>query len=181
MIFNRPKRRMYSPVYLFGILLIGFAVYLYFREHIFGSLDILPEMEPFQNGVSSIPAPAPLMIRQAPIYPEQTVSSSGPSAPSQQAPSNETIVYGPPQANDPYDSSQESSMIPENLRHPERAYRPAPSQHHTSIAVQSGLASDMDSGSNGQMMNPEMIHNGGEFMSGVFANDQFDATNFSSF
>jgi hypothetical protein len=121
------------------------------------------------------------MIRQAPVYPEQTVSPSGPSPPSQQPPSNETIMYGPPQANDPYDSSQESSMIPENLRHPERAYRPSPPQQHTSIAVQSGIASELSSGSSGSMMNPEMINNGGEFMSGVFANDNFDATNFSSF
>jgi hypothetical protein len=181
MIFKRPKRRMYSPVYLFGILIVGFAVYLYFRERIFGPLDISSEMEPFQGGVSSIPAPAPLMIRQAPVYPEQTISPSGPSAPSQQPSSDETIVYAPPQANDPYDHSQESSMIPENLRHPERAYRPSPPQHHTSIAVQSGLASEMASGSSDQMMNPEMINNGGEFMSGVFANDNFDATNFSSF
>ena len=181
MIFTRPKRRMHPPVYLFGILIIGFAVYLYFRDQIFGPLDISPEMEPFQAAISSVPAPAPLLVRQAPVYPERNVSSSGPSPPSQEPPSDETIVYGPPQANDPYQGSQESSMIPENLRHPERAYRPSPAQQHTSIAVQSGVASEVSGGSSGSMMNPEMIHNGGEFMEGVFANDHFDATNFSSF
>ena len=172
---------MHSPVYLFGILIIGFVAYLYLRDYIFGPLDISPEMEPFQSTVPSIPAPAPLLVRQAPVYPERDISPSGPSSPSQAPPSNETVIYGPPQANDPYQESQESSMIPENLRHPERAYRPSPSQQHTSIAVQSGVASETSSGSTGSMMNPEMINNGGEFMSGVFANDNFDATNFSSF
>jgi hypothetical protein len=69
-------------------------------------------------------------------------------------------------------------MIPENLRHPERAYRPAPAQQHTSIAQQAGLASTVTSG---PAMSTEMIQNGGEFMSGVFANDSFDDTSFSSF
>lgn len=172
---------MYSPIYFIVVLLVGYGVYLLIRDRIFGPLDITPEMEPFQTVASSIPAPAPILVRQAPVYPERNVSSSGPSPPSQEYPSDESVVYGPPQANDPYHTSEESSAIPENLRHPERAYRPSPPQQHTSIAVQSGIASEVSSGSTGTMSDPEMIHNGGEFMSGVFANDNFDATNFSSF
>ena len=179
MIFTRPKRRMNSYFYLFGILVVGFMVYSMFRDRLFDSF----EMEPFQNQTlsPSIPAPAPIHVRQAPVYPERNVSSSGPSPPSHAHSSEEMIVYGPPQANDPYNEQQESSAIPETLRHPERAYRPAPSQQHTSIAVQSGLASHQTDSVYGSSSDPEMINNGGEFMSGVYANDRFDDTTFSSF
>lgn len=159
---------------LIGILVVGFVVYSLFRDQLFDSVD----MEPFQpSGENSIPAPAPLLIRQAPVYPAREISPSGPSPPSQ-APPPEEIVYGPPQAVDPYQEHQESSAIPENLRHPERAYRPSPPQEHTSLAVQAGIASPVSSGPS---MSTEMIQNGGEFMSGVFANDNFDDSTFSSF
>ena len=51
---------------------------------------------------------------------------SGPNPPSQEAPKGEMIVYGEPSASDPYYESQESSDIPENLRYPERSFRPPP-------------------------------------------------------
>lgn len=166
---------------LVGILLAGFAVYSLFREYIFDSVDMEP-FQPFQpsGGVlgGSVPAVAPLLIRQAPVYPEREISPSGPSPPSQEANPDEVVVYGPPQATDPYQENHESSMIPENLRHPERSYRPTPSQEHTSLAVQAGIASPVSSGPS---MSTEMIQNGGEFMSGVFANDNFDVSAFSSF
>lgn len=158
---------------LVSILVVGFVIYSLFRDRLFDSV----EMEPFQASHTSIPAPAPLLIRQAPAYPAREISPSGPSPPSQ-APPTEEVVYGPPQATDPYQESHESSAIPETLRHPERAYRPAPPQEHTSLAVQAGIASPVSSGPS---MSTEMIQNGGEFMSGVFANDNFDESTFSSF
>lgn len=166
---------MYSFGTLFILLIVGFVVYSLMRDYLFDSF----EMEPFQTmgHGGEVPGPAPILIRQAPVYPERETAPSGPSPPSH-APPHEEIVYGPPQANDPYQEGQESSAIPETLRHPERAYRPAPAQQHTSIAVQSGIASSVSSGPS---MSTEMIQNGGEFMSGVFANDSFDDTAFSSF
>lgn len=161
-------------VLLVGILLVGFVVYSLIRDRLFDTVD----MEPFQPSGQSTPGPAPLLIRQAPIYPDRQVVPSGPSPPSQAPPSEEMVVYGPPQATDPYQEAHESSAIPETLRHPERAYRPAPPQEHTSLAVQAGIASPVSSGPS---MSTEMIQNGGEFMSGVFANDNFDASTFSSF
>ena len=166
---------MYSVGTLVILLLIGFVVYSLVRDRLFDSF----EMEPFQMNSTGgeHPGPAPILIRQAPIYPEREITPSGPSPPAQ-APSEEMVVYGPPQASDPYHEQQESSMIPENLRHPERAYRPTPAQEHTSIAVQSGVASQIASG---PAMSTEMIQNGGEFMSGVFANDMFTKSSFSTF
>ncbi len=166
---------MYPLVSLFALLLIGFAVYSLLRDRLFDSVD----MEPFLGHAPVLsPAPAPVLIRQAPVYPEREITPSGPSPPSQAPPVEEMVVYGPPQASDPYQGEQESSAIPETLRHPERAYRPAPAQQHTGIAQQAGLASPVSSG---PAMSTEMIQNGGEFMSGVFANDSFEDTAFSAF
>lgn len=160
---------------LVGILVVGFVVYSLFRDRLFDSVD----MEPFQPADENThPGPAPLLIRQAPVYPDREMTPSGPSPPSQAGESEETVIYGSPQPADPYQEQQESSAIPETLRHPERAYRPAPPQEHTSLAVQAGIASPVSSGPS---MSTEMIQNGGEFMSGVFANDTFDASTFSSF
>jgi hypothetical protein len=162
-------------VTLFALLLIGFVVYSLFRDHLFDSAD----MEPFvAQSPSALLSPAPVLVRQAPVYPERNISPSGPSPPSQAPSTDEMVVYGPPQASDPYQGEQESSEIPETLRHPERAYRPAPAQQHTAIAQQAGLASPVSSG---PASSTEMIQNGGEFMSGVFANDSFDDTSFSAF
>jgi hypothetical protein len=51
------------------------------------------------------------------------------------------------------------------------------------MAVQAGIASDHHqvSSDNAQMFQQEMIQGGGEFMPGIFANDTFNDTSFSSF
>jgi hypothetical protein len=93
------------------------------------------------------------------------------------------VVYAEPQATDPYHEHQESSDIPENLRHPERSFRPTPLNDNTSLAVQSGTASHRTqvSSDNSQQFQTEIISGGGEFMPGIFANDTFNDTSFSSF
>jgi hypothetical protein len=171
-IFTSPKR-MDSALSLVALLLIGFAVYSLIRDRLFDSVD----MEPFQ-GVS-VPAPAPIVVREAPVYPERTITPSGPSAPNQAGGGGSgEIHYAPPTAVDPYAGAQESSEIPETLRHPERSYRPAPANQTVSLAEQAGLASGH---AEGPAMSTEMIQNGGEFMAGVFANDGFDTSTFSAF
>ena len=78
---------------------------------------------------------------------------------------------------DPYNN------IPENLRYPERSFRPPPNNDNTSIAVHSGVASNQlqVSSDNSQGYQTEMIQGGGEFMPGIFANDTFNDNQFSSF
>ena len=169
---------MNSYVVLISILLVGFAVYLMIRDRVFTIDDSPVPMEPFE-----VPAPASIEIRQAPIYAPCDVASSGPNAPSAAAPSDEAVVYGDPQATDPYHEKQESSDIPENLRHPERAFRPPPSNDMSSLAVQSGVASHTSqvSNDNAQTFQTEIIQGGGEFMPGIFANDTANDTSFSAF
>jgi len=179
MIFKRPKRDTMAPaIYLGVIIVVGFVAYWFLRDRLFGE-DIA--MDAFQ-AFASVPAPASIEIRQAPLYPERTVSPSGPNSPNQ-APQEEVVHYAPPQATDPYSHPQESSEHPENLRHPERSFRPPPLNDNTSIAESSGIASTTQqvTSSGAQSFSTEIIQGGGEFMPGIFANDTFDDRSFSSF
>jgi hypothetical protein len=168
---------MNSYTYIFGVLLVGFVVYFLIKDKIFE----VPA--PLKTEQFEVPAPASIEIRQAPIYPERVVAPSGPNPPNQEAPGNEMVVYGEPAPKDPYYETQESSDIPENLRYPERSFRPPPLNNNTSIAVEAGIASHnmQVTSDNSQKMNPDFIQAGGEFMPGIFANDTFSDTNYSSF
>lgn len=177
MIFTRPKRGMNSYVYVFGILIIGFVFYFLVKDKLFDS-SVITKTESFE-----VPAPASIQIRQAPIYPSRVVMPSGPNPPSQKAPDGEMIVYAEPAPKDPYYEAAESSDIPENLRYPERSFRPPPLNNNTSIAVEAGIASNtlQVSSDNSQQMQPDFIQGGGEFMPGIFANDTYSDTSYSSF
>ncbi len=182
MIFTRPKRRMNSYIYILGILVVGFIVYFFVKDKIF---ETPVEDDKYTKKAESfeVPAPASIEIRQAPIYPERVVMPSGPNPPSQEAPGNQVVVYGEPAATDPYYETQESSDIPENLRYPERSFRPPPLNNNTSIAVEAGIASNnvQVTSDNSQRMQPEFIQGGGEFMPGIYANDTYSDTNYSAF
>ena len=181
MIFTRPKREMNPYLSLALLLVIGFGVYFLVRDKIFdipsSDKHVRFAKEPFE-----VPAPASIEIRQAPIYPERTIASSGPNPPNQAAPEGEEVVYGDPAPKDPYYEQQDSSDIPEKLRYPERSFRPAPNNNNTTIAVQSGIASqDLQvNNDNSQKFQQEMIQGGGEFMPGIFANDTFNDSSYST-
>jgi hypothetical protein len=168
---------MNSYAYIFGILLVGFIVYFLLKDKIF---DNTPSQK---SETFEVPAPASIEIRPAPLYPPRVVAPSGPNPPSQEAPNNEVVVYGDPAPKDPYYEAQESSDIPENLRYPERSFRPPPLNDNTTIAVEAGIASNTNqvSADNSQKYSTEFIQGGGEFMPGIFANDTFSDTNFSAF
>ena len=186
MIFTRPKREMNPYLSLTLLLLIGFGVYFLIRDKIFdipsSEKHVRFADEPFVANQNTQPAPASIEIRQAPIYPERTVAPSGPNPPNQEAPNNEEVVYGDPVPKDPYYEQQDSSDIPENLRYPERSFRPAPMNNNTTIAVQSGIASQhlQVNNDNSQKFQQDFIQAGGEFMPGIFANDTFNDTNYST-
>jgi len=158
-----------------GALVAGFVVYFLIRDKLFDIPSDTPER-------FEIPAPGPIEIRQAPLYPPRTVASSGPNPPSQTA-GDQVVTYREPQAKDPYHESQENSDIPERMRNPENSFRPAPAQDQHHVAVQSGIAAErvQSNNDNSQQFAQEFIQGGGEFMPGIFANDTFTDTNFSSF
>jgi hypothetical protein len=170
---------------LICLLLVGFAVYVLIRDKIFD----IPTDNSSKKSVSfasdsfSNPAPASIEIRQAPLYPERTIASSGPNPPNQNSTLGEKTIYSDPTPRDPYYEKEDSSDIPEHLRHPENAFRPPPLNNNTSIAVQSGIASQQlqVSSDGSQQFQQEMIQGGGEFMPGIFANDTFNDASFSAF
>ena len=166
---------MNSYVYPFLILIVGFAIYLCIRDYIFDSSPD-SQQDPFE------PAPTSIEIRNAPLYPERNVSASGPNSPNQAAP-HHSVTYGEPVATDPYYVNQEVSDHPEQLRHPENAYRSSVPNQTSSTAVSSGIASARLQTSNdaSQHTQPEFIQGGGEFMPGIFANDTFSDQSYSSF
>ena len=128
-------------------------------------------------------APATTLEYQPRVYPARNVLPAGPSSPNQQAPPDESRVTMPEVAMDPYAPSEESASIPERLRHPERMFKPAPSNTTADIAEASGIASSSaNQASNAmQAFAPEMAQNGGEFMQGIFANDSNESGSFSEF
>jgi hypothetical protein len=158
------------------ILVIGFTVYFLFRDTVFPDSD-----DAFVH--TSVPANAGIEIRQAPIYPPRQVAASGPHSPQQGSQEDGVDVYASPDPKDPYAEGQESSDIPENLRHPERSFRPPPSNEQRQVAVQAGIASPIHqvSSDQAQMYTQEMIQNGGELMPGIFANDTFNDASYSAF
>lgn len=172
-----------SYLYLIGILVVGFVVYyVALREKLFDIPDtFLP------SDIAAPPSPSTIEVRQAPLYPPRSVSPSGPSAPSQAPPAEgaHAEMRGAQEATalDPYREHQESSDIPETLRHPERSFRAPPVNDQTSLAVSSGIASHTNhvSSDNSQQFQTETISGGGEFMPGIFANDSFHDASFSSF
>ena len=172
---------MKSYVHIFLVLLVGFVIYFLIKDKIFdnsANYNVSSKTENFE-----VPAPTSIEIRQAPLYPQRTIVSSGPNPPSQEAPQGQVVIYGGPEAKDPYYEPQDSSDIPENLRYPERSFRPPPVNNNTSIAVEAGIASNniQTSSDNSQKFSTEFIEGGGEFMPGIFANDSLSDTNYSTF
>ncbi len=171
---------MNSYIYILGILLVGFVVYFLIKDNLFDT-----PATPYTKSTEGfeVPAPASIELRKAPIYPKRVIMPSGPNPPSQEAPPGEMVVYGEPAPKDPYYEPQESSDIPENLRYPERSFRPPPLNDNTSIAVEAGIASNniQVTPDNSQKFQPDFIQGGGEFMPGIFANDTFSDTNYSAF
>lgn len=181
MIFITPKR-MTPYLYVACIIIIGFIGYLFVKDYIFGdSFGLNTFINQMPSMMSSVipSVNAPIEILQAPLYPPRVVSPSGPNPPNTS--SENTVIHPPPQAKDPYYEAQESSDIPENLRHPERSFRPPPLSNNTTVAVHSGIASTHTQPTSTQSYQEEFIQGGGEFMPGIFANDTLDDKTFSAF
>ena len=153
-------------------LLVALSVILWF----------MPK-EGFQAAHLDTSAPAPTVEYKPRIYPARTIVPSGSSTPNQAADQDEIRVASPETAHDPYESNEESSSVPERLRHPERMFQPAPSNQTHEIATASGVASASASQAANALnaFTPEFAQNGGEFMQGIMANDTSEPGMYSSF
>jgi hypothetical protein len=111
----------------------------------------------------------------------RVVAPAGPSPPNQASP--EPPVRMPEESPfDPQEQSYESSDIPERLRHPERMFGPGLVNDQTSVASESGIASQAHvvTQNSFQQFGPELAQNGGSFLDGgVIANDSTLPTSYS--
>lgn len=123
------------------------------------------------NGVDEHPAPVvtpqPPIPLDMPDVPGQTEEDLRAHEPLQAAPPS--TQYGPPEATDPMNKIMHMpSEFGSNLRHPEQMMEPYP-QRSMDQTISSGLGSSLSGpGQNSQSgYEPEMLQNGGEFMSGI--------------
>ncbi len=130
--------------------------------------------------MANIPNNVPMPILEGP----RDVLGGGPSAPSQAAPLKTVrVTQAQPDAQDPYAEGNEDANARENLRHPERMFRPAPPMDVVDTITDSGLggAANQATANAMQTFMPEFAQNNGQFMDGIFANDTSEPTNFSMF
>jgi hypothetical protein len=128
-----------------------------------------------------IPDKAPIQMDQPPIEYERNIVSSGPNSPDKEI--NHVRIVREEQPNDPYAETTEDAYAPENLRHPDGMFRPAPEMSGYDTVSNSGIASNVLNASNeaAQMFSPEFAQNGGSFMGDVMANDGTLSSKYSMF
>jgi hypothetical protein len=114
-----------------------------------------------------------------PSSPERTVAPSGPNPPSQLS-KKAAVVVQEELPYDPQEQPHESAELPERLRNPERMFSPGLANDNTDVvAGVTSYASQMTENAH-QVFGPEFAQNGGNFMSGVMANDTSLKTDYSS-
>lgn len=160
------------------LIILGFLFYYLYTS---GAI-IVPALQKLED--FEVPGPAAEVIVPVVNEPPRNISPSGQNPPVQDGQDGEAVIYGEPAASDPYAEQVEAANAPENMRQPDRAYRPAPRNTDTMIANAAGTASPIMDTTPGaiQAFNTDFVENRGEFMEGVFANDtSAGAMNFSAF
>ena len=119
--------------------------------------------------------PAPTIINQnAPVVEQRgPVAPAGPNPPnSAPPPQNGPEILPEERANDPMDQVNSTVPIKDNLRHPERMFNAGGDHSGTQRAAEAGIAGDTTGApSSAGKFSPDFAQNGGEFMTGIFAND----------
>lgn len=166
------------------LVAVALSVIAFFGYHIFQAYS-QPTEESFPKPVNLMGTENPMIAQQAPVYikphptpvpqvPAQTEEDLRETRPVNQTPPE--IYYPEPEAVDPYETSQHNdAYFGDNLRHPEQMMEMAPPVS-TGNVVSSGLGSHVtyQGGNDGNVFDPEMAQNGGEFMSGIVAFDGSD-------
>ena len=141
---------------LFGLILIGFAIYTFFT-----------------SGAVSVQKPQQTIIQP---YQQEQIPLEQPIQPHVQQRVIET--HDEPGQYDVNESMQKGAGEMDTMRHPEYMFRPAPENNNVNIAAESGSASMI---SQMQQYRPDFVQNGGEFMDNVIPASSMDDMSFSSF
>jgi hypothetical protein len=147
--------------------------------------NLLLKSTPFGSESFESPASAylPPTLPVEVVAPERVIQSAGPSAPSQAAPLDSARIVMSPQATDPYAEPNEGANAPENMRYPERMFRPAPANDAVDMITDSGIGgmAQQQTANANETFAPDFAQNGGSFMGEVFANDLDTPSNYSDF
>jgi hypothetical protein len=168
---------------MFQTILIGLALvvlsaigYVLVRAY----LNKSSKKEEFQAALTAkpVPAAAPAPIAAVSPEPPQVTMPAGPNPPSAAPPKK--VTFAPEtQPRDPYDQPEGEQPMRDSLRHPERSFGPGVDNTNTRIAVDAGVASAAEATANASF-SPEFAQNGGEFMSGILANDAYGEAVFAN-
>ena len=147
-----------------SVILIGYILYKVVPL-IISKYYTTNSVEQFQKSI-----PAPVVPRGVfpQAEPNRLIAAGGPNTPNSASMKTKTKVPDE-NASDPIAETNSEVPMKENLRHPERMFSPPPPNTGTKQAVQSGISGDTTSPSG--KFSPDFAQNGGEFMSGIFAND----------
>jgi hypothetical protein len=171
--------KLLLAVILASALFVGYLLLTAAYPGTFGKESFYPNVSN-----ASMPDEAPPVQQYPTVEPSRVISPGGPSTPNAKVPSPPEEI-DPPEVNakDPYDNSNGSSNIQDNLRHPERAFAPGVKPTITSIAVDSGVASQYEQTTSQaiQQFSPETAQNGGMFLQGVSANDTLQESEYATF
>jgi hypothetical protein len=183
--------RLYVSIAIVLILYLGYCWYMYDPSFAF-------RVSTASAVTSTVPTqplpPPPLMekiqseVSMAAQQRQNTLEGMDnmPKTPPMQPLLEPKVKASPPKEEMPFDkdeSTYESAQIPERLRHPERSFSPGLLNDETEGAVASGIASYSAGVTRKaeQSFGPEFVQNGGQFMSGVVANDDSMAVSYSGF
>jgi hypothetical protein len=123
--------------------------------------------------IASTPAPSLVKETAPSMEPTGPHTPAGPNPPNAAAAPNRPAEILPQEsANDPMDQVNSTVPIKDNLRHPERMFNAGGDHSGTRRAVEAGIAGDT-TGAPAPVgkFSPDFAQNGGEFMTGIFAND----------
>jgi hypothetical protein len=161
------------------VLLVLFLSYAVYRVSVllmkkYYNPSATNPMDTFQGRqIASTPAPSLVKETSPPMEPSGPVMPAGPNPPNAAAEPNRPAEILPQEsANDPMDQVNSTVPIKDNLRHPERMFNAGGDRSGTQRAVEAGIAGDT-TGAPAPVgkFSPDFAQNGGEFMTGIFAND----------
>ena len=152
------------------VVILIICIYIYFNR--------------LKSETFEVPAPAAVMKTPLPIQVPREVSPSGPNPPNARIPDsiarlNSVFSVTP---NDPMDEQYGSQDIQDNLRYPERSFRPGIINSGNKIIINSEVANTrmLDTNQTIQPFKVELVQNGA-LLDGIGADDTRTNYNYATF
>ena len=161
------------------ILIIVAVIYIYLNQSSFQIIRPAIKAEQFESNPS--PAPAAVIKTPLPILVPREVSPSGPNPPNARNPEMPPVVFAQILPNDPMDETYGSQDIKDNMRYPERSFRPGLINTGNKHILNSEVASNsmLNSIQPIQPFKPELVQNGG-LLEGIGPDDTHSNNNYAS-